>query len=89
MSILNIILFIFLLISFLNSIDDILADSDSDMSIDDEEAGPKGKKANAKAEKKKEQETYIRETEDTIVDLADPNAFSKITSKFLIFQNYF
>jgi prophage maintenance system killer protein len=53
------------------------------MSIDEEE-GVKGKnkKAHVKAEKKKEQETYIRENEDTIVDLADPNAFSKITSEF-------
>lgn len=29
----------------------------------------------------KHPETYIRETEDSIVDLADMDAFSKITSK--------
>lgn len=53
------------------------------MSVDEDEG--KGKKVKSKTDKKqkKEQETYIRETEDTIVDLADPNAFSKITSKFL------
>jgi len=32
--------------------------------------------------KSKEPQTFIRENEDSIVDLADPNAFSKITSKF-------
>lgn len=60
-------------ILFLFSIDDILADSDSDMSDDDE-------KENAKKAKKNPQ-TYIRETEDSIVDLADADAFSRITSK--------
>ncbi|KAG5671610.1 hypothetical protein PVAND_001803 [Polypedilum vanderplanki] len=55
------------------TIDDILADSDSDMSDDETE------KENTKS-KKKNPETYIREDEDMIVDLADSNAFSKITT---------
>lgn len=38
-----------------------------------------GNKENPK--QKKNPETYIRETEDLIVDLADPDAFSRITSK--------
>jgi hypothetical protein len=51
------------------------------MSIDDENEVVK-KKSTAKVDKKqKERETYIHETEDTIVDFADPDAFSKITSK--------
>lgn len=59
---------------FSYSIDDILADSDSDLSDgDDDKKKPK--------QKSKGQDTYIRETEDSIVDLADPDAFSKITSK--------
>jgi hypothetical protein len=37
-------------------------------------------KENSKS-KKKDPETYIRESDDMIVDLADSNAFSKITSK--------
>jgi hypothetical protein len=65
----------FSLFSF-NSIDDILADSDSDMS-DDGKENPK---------KAKNPQTYIRETEDSIVDLADSNAFSRITSKFRHFS---
>lgn len=40
------------------------------------------KKSKTKA---KEPQTFIRENEDSIVDLADPNAFSKITSKLLAF----
>jgi hypothetical protein len=51
-----------------------LADSDSDMSDGEEEK----KKSKSKT---KEPQTFIRENEDMIVDLADPNAFSKITSK--------
>lgn len=61
------------------SIDDILADSDSDMSDDDKE-NPKQKSKEDK-KKSKNPETYIHETEDSIVDLADPDAFSRITSK--------
>ena len=34
--------------------------------------------------KAKEPQTFIRENEDSIVDLADPNAFSKITSRLQI-----
>ncbi|KAL7025273.1 hypothetical protein ACKWTF_013427 [Chironomus riparius] len=60
------------------TIGDILADSDSDMSDGEEEK----KKSKTKA---KEPQTFIRENEDSIVDLADPNAFSKITSKLLAF----
>jgi hypothetical protein len=33
------------------------------------------------AEKEKNPQTFIRETEDSIVDLADSNAFSRITSE--------
>lgn len=58
--------------SFLR-IADILADSDSDMSVaDDNKENPKAKT--------KHPQTYIRETEDLIVDLADPDAFGRITS---------
>lgn len=53
-----------------------MADSDSDMSDgEDNKENPKTKSNNP--------ETYIRETEDSIVDFADPDAFSKITSKFI------
>lgn len=38
-------------------------------------------KENPKA-KTKHPDTYIRESEDSIVDLADLDAFSKITSSF-------
>ena len=58
---------------FFHSIDDILADSDSDLSGEDEKENTK---------KSKNPQTYIRETEDSIVDLADSNAFSRITSEF-------
>lgn len=34
--------------------------------------------------KSKKPETYIRESEDTIVDLADADAFSRLTSKITI-----
>lgn len=67
---------------FLLRIDDILADSDSDMSDgEDNKENPKTKSKNS--------ETYIRETEDSIVDFADPDAFSKITSKFITTFNIF
>lgn len=55
-----------------------MADSDSDMSDGEDKENPKQK------QKSKNPETYIRETEDSIVDLADPDAFSRITSKFNI-----
>lgn len=63
-----------------------MADSDSDMSMDDVE--PNKKVKNSQKGKKKEPQTYIHETEDTIVDLADPDAFSRITSEkfFEIFE---
>lgn len=54
-----------------------MADSDSDMS------GGEDNKENPKKKPTKNPETYIRETEDSIVDFADPDAFSKITSKFI------
>lgn len=54
-----------------------MADSDSDM---DDEATKKDKPEEKKSRKPKG-DTYIRESEDSIVDLADPNAFNKITSK--------
>lgn len=59
------------------SIDDILADSDSDMS-DGEDKKDKSKQKI----KSKNPETYLRETEDSIVDLADADAFSRLTSEF-------
>lgn len=61
-------------------IDDILADSDSELENDimmDDEAEQRPK---VKAKRPKEQR-YIREDADTIVDLADINAMSKITCK--------
>lgn len=51
---------------------------------DDEE----DKKIKSKTKTKKEPQTFIRENEDAIVDLADPNAFSKITSKYCFKINY-
>lgn len=59
------------------SIDDILADSDSDMSDGEEKKNPKQKS------KSKNPETYLRETEDSIVDLADADAFSRLTSELI------
>jgi hypothetical protein len=56
-----------------------LADSDSDMSMEDVEQNKKAK--NSQKSKKKEPQTYIHENEDTIVDLADVDAFSRITSE--------
>lgn len=65
--------------SFLHRIDDILADSESEMSNDeDEKENPKTKSRG----RNKEPETFIRESEDMIVDLADPNALSKVISEF-------
>lgn len=55
----------------LNSIDDILADSDSDSGVEDERKN---------RSKKKGLDTYIKESEDNIVDLADLDAIGKITS---------
>jgi hypothetical protein len=53
-------------------IDDILADSDSDM--DDEQNDVREKPKN-------KMDTYIREDPEMIVDLADTDIGSKITSK--------
>uniref|UniRef100_A0A182VYK1 Uncharacterized protein n=1 Tax=Anopheles minimus TaxID=112268 RepID=A0A182VYK1_9DIPT len=53
------------------TIDDILADSDSDSGVEDERKG---------RAKKKGVDTYIKESEDTIVDLADLDAIGKITT---------
>ncbi|XP_035894909.1 RRP12-like protein [Anopheles stephensi] len=52
------------------TIDDILADSDSDSGVEDERKG----------RKKKGVDTYIKESEDNIVDLADLDAIGKITT---------
>lgn len=66
-------------VTFFHRIDDILADSESEMSAEEEEKeNPKSKSRR----KSKEPETFIRESEDMIVDLADPNALSKAISKF-------
>lgn len=56
------------------TIDDILADSDSD--FDD----PEDKKSTKTLNKHKKQELYIQEDPEAILDLADYNAISKITS---------
>lgn len=67
-------------IFFIHRIDDILADSDSElendiMMDDDAEQRPK-----VKVKRSKEQK-YIHEDADTIVDLADINAMSNISCK--------
>lgn len=56
---------------FFYRIDEILADSDSDMDEDNKD----------KSKKKKKHDTYIQETPESIVDLADINSIGKITSK--------
>uniref|UniRef100_A0A182QJL6 Uncharacterized protein n=1 Tax=Anopheles farauti TaxID=69004 RepID=A0A182QJL6_9DIPT len=53
------------------TIDDILEDSDSDSGVEDE-----GKRR----QKRKGLDTYIKESEDAIVDLADLDAIGKITT---------
>uniref|UniRef100_A0A182P6M9 Uncharacterized protein n=1 Tax=Anopheles epiroticus TaxID=199890 RepID=A0A182P6M9_9DIPT len=53
------------------TIDDILEDSDSDSGVEDERKN---------RSKKKGLDTYIKETEDNIVDLADLDAIGKITT---------
>uniref|UniRef100_A0A182NDX0 Uncharacterized protein n=1 Tax=Anopheles dirus TaxID=7168 RepID=A0A182NDX0_9DIPT len=53
------------------TIDDILEDSDSDSGVEDERK---------KRQKKKGLDTYIKESEDAIVDLADLDAIGKITT---------
>nr|AJC98364.1 AGAP002961 [Anopheles coluzzii] len=53
------------------TIDDILADSDSDSGVEDERKN---------RSKKKGLDTYIKESEDNIVDLADLDAIGKITT---------
>lgn len=53
------------------------------MSLDGDEEMEKKDKTTKKSQKnKKEPQTYIHETEDAIVDLADTDAFSRITSKY-------
>lgn len=61
-------------------IDDILADSDSELENDIMMDGEADQRPKVKAKRSKEQR-YIREDADTIVDLADINAMSKITCK--------
>ena len=52
------------------------------MSLDEEvDTGKKQKGKKNQKNKMKEPETYIHETEDGIVDLADTDGFSRITSK--------
>lgn len=63
-------------------IDDILADSDSELENDimmDTDENPE-RREKKKANRSKAQK-YIHEDADTIVDLADINAMSKITCK--------
>lgn len=68
-------------------IDDILADSDSelenDLTMDTDEAAS-GKKH---SKKRNEEQKYIHEDADEIVDLADINALSKITCKYHIIHH--
>lgn len=67
------------------SIDDILADSDSE--IDDEEDAKHGRRNSQQpaTKKRKKDQTYIQESPEAIVDLADLNSIGKITSKLLHF----
>lgn len=59
-------------------IDDILADSDSELENDIMMDGEADQRPKVKAKRSKEQR-YIREDAETIVDLADINAMSKIS----------
>lgn len=69
------------LFSYFDRIDDILADSDSelenDIIMDDEQKPDQRPKKKARSK----DERYIHEDIDDIVDLADVNAMSKITCK--------
>lgn len=64
---------------FLFSIEDILADSDSDFDDKDEDAPP--------AKKSKQQASFIQEDPESIVDLADVNSIGRITSNLISFYN--
>uniref|UniRef100_A0A1B0D7S8 Uncharacterized protein n=1 Tax=Phlebotomus papatasi TaxID=29031 RepID=A0A1B0D7S8_PHLPP len=57
----------------IDTIDDVLADSDSDFDEDEVEEKPQRKS-------KKTKDAFIKEDADTIVDLADVNAIGKITT---------
>uniref|UniRef100_W4VRP4 Uncharacterized protein n=1 Tax=Corethrella appendiculata TaxID=1370023 RepID=W4VRP4_9DIPT len=57
------------------TIDDILEESGSELGSDDEESGKRTEKKS-----KKKMETYIKESPDNIVDLADLDAINKITT---------
>lgn len=67
------------------SIDDILADSDSDLpeDLEDEEGGAaaKSRSAKSKAKSKQPRSTYIREDADEIVDLADLKSIGNVLSR--------
>lgn len=66
------------------SIDDILADSDSDLDDDmDVDDGKLSRDAATTHKRlgKKQHETFIQEDPDSIVDLTDLNAIGQITSK--------
>lgn len=71
-------------ILFTNRIDDILADSDSeledDITMDADERSGDGKRN----KKRKDDQKYIQEDADEIVDLADINAMSKITCEYIL-----
>lgn len=69
--------------SLWHRIDDILADSDSELENDilmDDETKPEQK---TKKKNRARDDRYIREDVDHIVDLADINAMSKITCAWL------
>ncbi|KAH8387862.1 hypothetical protein KR093_009905 [Drosophila rubida] len=62
------------------TIDDILADSDSDLpeDMDTEEGGAAAGKSKAKSKSKQARSTYIREDADEIVDLADLKSIGNV-----------
>lgn len=69
---------IYLSVSVVFSIDDILADSDSDLPEDmDEDDTP----AHDKSKSKKDRDTFIREDPEDIVDLADIKSIGNVLSK--------
>lgn len=55
------------------SLDEILADSDSDLDMEDDNKSVRTKKG------KKQSQAWIEEDLDNIVDFKDPSAASKIT----------
>lgn len=66
---------------FLNSIDDILADSDSDSDLpEDMDDDDEDKNTAVKSKTKKHRNTFIREDPEDIVDLADIKSVGNVLS---------